>query len=601
MSDNNQYIVSARKYRPGTFSSVVGQKTLTSTLSGAIHSGRLAQAYLFCGPRGVGKTSCARIFAKTINCLHPGPDGEACGECESCKAIARGNSFNLIELDAASNNSVEDIRNLIEQVNVPPQLGKYKVFIIDEVHMLSSQAFNAFLKTLEEPPAYAIFILATTEKQKVIPTILSRCQIYDFKRITVEDMVEHLSHVAQSEGITADPKALGVIARKADGAMRDALSIFDQVSASSGGNITYESAVENLNVLDYDYYFRLVDAFRRSDVPESLLIYKEIRDKGFDSLFFINGLSQHVRDLMVAADPRTLSLLEVDSDTAKKYGEQASSLPLQWYYAAMKVLNNADYSYRTASNKQLLVEVALIRLCQLLKPATPPFDLAEGFEMPLRNPSEEPRRSAPSVKRPVEARSEQSDRNDRGDRDDRSDRDNQSTPSTPSSQSSQNIQSSPAQPQSPLASKLKRGLRSHTIRISEAEKEITDNTRVGSRREPFTDEDFANAWAAYQARNPELRILCSAMRGAELKRVDENKFSVLVDHPAAMQAFENDLAHLLGFLRDTLQNDMVAIEVGLNTTAVVQKQLPRAEFLKKIFGENPDLAQFMKDIEAELV
>ncbi|MDE6382693.1 MAG: DNA polymerase III subunit gamma/tau, partial [Muribaculaceae bacterium] len=265
MSD--QYIVSARKYRPATFRSVVGQQNLTSTLKGAIASGRLAHAYLFCGPRGVGKTSCARIFARTINCLSPTPEGEACGQCESCRAIDRGNSFNLMELDAASNNSVDDIRAVTEQVNIPPQVGRYRVFIIDEVHMLSSQAFNAFLKTLEEPPSYVIFILATTEKHKVIPTILSRCQIYDFKRITINDMVDHLAYVASEEGIEADRRALGVIARKADGAMRDALSIFDQVATSSGGKLTYEAAVENLNVLDYDYFFRLIDTFARGDAP----------------------------------------------------------------------------------------------------------------------------------------------------------------------------------------------------------------------------------------------------------------------------------------------------------------------------------------------
>ena len=296
------YIVSARKYRPATFRTVVGQKSLTATLKNAIDTRRLAQAYLFCGPRGVGKTSCARIFAKTINCLSPTADGEACGVCDSCVAMEKGNSLNVVELDAASNNSVDDIRSITEQVNVPPQTGKYRVFIIDEVHMLSSAAFNAFLKTLEEPPSYVIFILATTEKHKVIPTILSRCQIYDFRGIR----------------------------RKADGAMRDALSIFDQVAASSMGDITYESAIANLNVLDYDYYFRLVDAFRASDVPSSLLIYKEILDKGFDSLFFVNGLAAHVRDLMVSADPRTASLLETSEDIAARYLEQARSLPLQW-------------------------------------------------------------------------------------------------------------------------------------------------------------------------------------------------------------------------------------------------------------------------------
>lgn len=300
------YIVSARKYRPSTFASVVGQKALTATLRNSISKDRLAHAYLFCGSRGVGKTSCARIFAKTINCTNRTPEGEACNECASCREFNKGNSINIVELDAASNNSVDDIRGLTEQVQVPPINAKYRVFIVDEVHMLSQQAFNAFLKTLEEPPEYVIFILATTEKHKIIPTILSRCQIYDFNRISIQDMIDHLEYVASQEGITTDKAALNIIAHKADGAMRDALSIFDQVAASSMGNITYESTLENLNILDARYYDRLVEAFLSENVQDALLIYKEIRDKGFDSQFFINGLASHFRDLMVARDPSTM-------------------------------------------------------------------------------------------------------------------------------------------------------------------------------------------------------------------------------------------------------------------------------------------------------
>ena len=401
MPDSAQYLVSARKYRPATFRSVVGQKALTATLKNAIDSKRLAQAYLFTGPRGVGKTSCARIFAKAINCMSPTPDGEACGQCESCLAIERGTSFNLIELDAASNNSVENIRSLTEQVYVPPQSGTYRVFIIDEVHMLSNAAFNAFLKTLEEPPANVVFILATTEKHKVIPTILSRCQIFDFKRITIQDMVEHLEYVASQEGIEADTAALGVIARKADGAMRDALSIFDQVAASGMGHITYQATIDNLNVLDYEYYFRLIDAFRSSDIPTSLLIYQEIREKGFDSLFFLNGLAGHIRDLMVAADARTLPLLETAEDIGKRYVEQARSLPLDWYYTAMKLLGDADQSYRTASNKRFLTELTLIKLCQLLKPVQPPFD-AVDYTPPLKTPAKTTPQPHPSNDTPAD-------------------------------------------------------------------------------------------------------------------------------------------------------------------------------------------------------
>ncbi len=331
MSDQ-PYIVSARKYRPATFKTVVGQPALTHTLKNAIESGRLAQAYLFCGPRGVGKTSSARIFAKTINCLNPTADGEACGECESCVAIQQGSSFNLVELDAASNNSVDDIRALCEQVNIPPSTGKYKVFIIDEVHMLTSSAFNAFLKTLEEPPRHAIFIMATTEKHKVLPTILSRCQVFDFKRITIQDMISHLQYVASQEGITADERALAVIARKADGAMRDALSIFDQVAACTEGNITYEATIENLNVLDDTYYFQLTDAFAAHDVPQALSLYAGIREKGFDSQFFINGLANHLRNMMMMIDPRTAGLLEVGREEAARYAEKFRMFEPAWYY-----------------------------------------------------------------------------------------------------------------------------------------------------------------------------------------------------------------------------------------------------------------------------
>lgn len=366
----SEYIVSARKYRPSTFASVVGQAALTNTLRNAVASDRLAHAYLFCGSRGVGKTSCARIFAKTINCTHRTPEGEACNECDSCRSFNEGRSMNIIELDAASHNGVEDIKNLCEQVQVPPTDGRYRVFIVDEVHMLSAAAFNAFLKTLEEPPSHAIFVLATTEKHKIIPTILSRCQIYDFNRITIADMVNHLQYVAANEGITAEPRALSVIARHADGAMRDALSIFDQVAASSRGNITYASAIANLNVLDNSYFERLCDCFAASDVPGALNIYAEVREKGFDSLFFINGVGQYVRDLMVARDPSTIKLLEASDDERQAMAARAARLSPEFFYRAMAIVNSTDLNFRTASNKQFLVELALIRLCQLLSPST---------------------------------------------------------------------------------------------------------------------------------------------------------------------------------------------------------------------------------------
>ena len=366
------YIVSARKYRPATFDTVVGQRALTTTLKNAIANQKLAHAYLFCGPRGVGKTTCARIFAKTINCLHPKEDGEACNECESCQAFNEQRSYNIHELDAASNNSVEDIRSLIEQVRIPPQIGKYKVYIIDEVHMLSQAAFNAFLKTLEEPPHHAIFILATTEKHKILPTILSRCQIYDFNRISVSDMVEHLENVALKEHVEAEPEALNVIAQKADGGMRDALSIFDQVVSFTNGHITYKSVIDNLNVLDYEYYFRLTDCFLENKVTECMLLFNDVLKKGFDGNHFITGLSSHLRDLLVSRDPATLPLLEVGASIRERYQAQAQKCTPQFLYKAMKLCNDCDLNYRLSKNKRLLVELTLIQVAQLTAEAEEP-------------------------------------------------------------------------------------------------------------------------------------------------------------------------------------------------------------------------------------
>ena len=362
------YIVSARKYRPSTFDSVVGQRALTTTLKNAISSGKLAHAYLFCGPRGVGKTTCARIFAKTINCLSPTAEGEACNQCESCMAFNEQRSYNIHELDAASNNSVEDIRTLIDQVRIPPQIGKYRVYIIDEVHMLSQSAFNAFLKTLEEPPHHAIFILATTEKHKILPTILSRCQIYDFNRMNVQDTVGHLQYVAGKEGIQAEPEALTVIAQKADGGMRDALSIFDQVASFTGGNITYQGVIENLNVLDYEYYFRLVDFFLGNKVSDAMLLLNEVLRKGFDAHHFMTGLASHFRDLLVSKDPITLPLLEVGASIREHYQQQAQKCEQKFLYRAMKLCNDCDLNYRASKNKRLLVELTLIQCAQLTLP-----------------------------------------------------------------------------------------------------------------------------------------------------------------------------------------------------------------------------------------
>ena len=359
------FVVSARKYRPDTFSTVVGQAAITNTLKNSIKNNHLAHAYLFCGPRGVGKTTCARIFAKTINCTNQTDEFEACNECESCKAFNNSGSFNIHELDAASNNSVDDIRNLIDQVRIPPQIGRYSIYIIDEVHMLSAQAFNAFLKTLEEPPAHAIFILATTEKQKIIPTILSRCQVFDFNRIKVNDITKHLEYVAKQESVSYESEALDLISQKADGGMRDALSIFDQIGSFTENNISFEKVIEILNVLDYDYYFKITDAFMHADVSQALLIYNEISDKGFDSHFFINGLNSHLRDLLVSKDSITVDLLEFGENIRNRYKEFAKKVDVKFIYKALEIVNECDMSYKASRNKRLHVEISLIKLCNI--------------------------------------------------------------------------------------------------------------------------------------------------------------------------------------------------------------------------------------------
>ncbi len=363
----DQYVVSARKYRPDTFDMVVGQQSITNTLKNAIRNNHLAQAFLFCGPRGIGKTTCARILAKTINCEQISENIEACNECESCLSFQRSHSFNVHELDAASNNTVDGIRNLIDQVRIPPQVGKYKVYIIDEVHMLSQQAFNAFLKTLEEPPAYAKFILATTEKQKIIPTILSRCQIFDFARITVSDIQKQLVYVAGKEGVEADPSALHIIAQKADGAMRDALSIFDQLVSITGDSLGYQQVIDNLNVLDYDYFFRMTELIMQESGADILLLIDEILMKGFDGADFITGYGTHLRNLLICKDPATLRLIEASEDIRKKYQEQSAGCPRAFLLDALEINNRADIQYRASNNKRLLLELSLLQTAGLEK------------------------------------------------------------------------------------------------------------------------------------------------------------------------------------------------------------------------------------------
>lgn len=604
----DNYIVSARKYRPSTFASVVGQKALTATLKNAIATDRLAHAYLFCGGRGVGKTSCARIFAKTINCTNPSADGDPCNECDSCRAFNENRSLNIIELDAASNNSVDDIRGLVDQVQVPPTEGRYRVFIIDEVHMLSAAAFNAFLKTLEEPPSYVVFILATTEKQKIIPTILSRCQIYDFNRITVADMVDHLAYVAAQEGITAERSALGLIARKADGAMRDALSIFDQVAASSRGNITYASAVENLNVLDSAYYNRLVDAFTSGDVQSALLIYKEIRDHGFDTHFFITGLSAYIRDLMVARSESTLSLLDTDDDVKAEMAARAKALPLDFYFAAMSLCNEADLNYRQASSKTFLAELLLIRLCQLQSPSPTYSGSGEGQLKPFAangdNGAAQSQtgqtgqtgrtgRTSPTAATPAPPPAA-------------------AVPSTPSAQRTQSTPSSPTSPSAPAPAGVgappapaRTGKVLRTTRRVETQTTAAQAVHAAEtpthRAERYTDEQVNAAWDAYAAERPTERILINTMRACRPRSTGNDTYDVALENDIQTAEFRNHLPGLLAHIRNAISNDSFNITLSLNESGPAPTIWNDREILAHITSVSPEIVKLIDKFNLKLV
>ena len=614
----SKYIVSARKYRPETFHSVVGQQSLTHTLKAAIDSQRLAHAYLFCGPRGVGKTTCARIFAKTINCLSPTAEGEACNECESCRAFNEQRSYNIVELDAASNNSVDDIRNLIDQVQIPPQIGKYRVFIIDEVHMLSSAAFNAFLKTLEEPPAHAIFILATTEKQKIIPTILSRCQIYDFSRITINDMVQQLQYIASQEGITAEPAALNVIAQKADGAMRDALSIFDQVAASSFGNITYQSAIDNLNVLDHDYYFRLMETFRTCNVPEALLIYKEIRDRGFDSLFFINGLAQHIRDMLVALTPATKSLLEMSDEVAQRFIEESRKFHPKFYYRALDLCNTCDVNYRTATNKQFVVELTLIKLCQILDATTPPGG-GNGGGQPLKTVAA-PQQQQPTAAthRPQAATQPQA------------------TAATPQQVvSPQPVTATPPQPyhaatapqapskpippvQQPGSYRAATGTaaayKPGTFRTPAAGRIMINTqpeqqqgtvqgatpTATKRRNSTFTEQQMLAAWQRFITEHPHEKVIINTMRMSQPKRVNDTLYEIYVENQGQVEFFNTHRTEIVEYLRNAVSNDMLAINVNIREGGPAPKIWSPREVVDDMCKQNEAVVNLIRDFELGL-
>lgn len=562
----DNYIVSARKYRPTTFCSVVGQKALVQTLKAAVVTRKLAHAYLFCGTRGVGKTTCARIFAKTINCEHPTPDGEACNECESCRAFNEQRSYNIIELDAASNNSVDEIRSLIDKVRVPPQLGRYKVFIIDEVHMLSTAAFNAFLKTLEEPPHHAIFILATTEKHKLLPTILSRCQIYDFQRITIEDIVEHLRYVASQEGFTVDDDALNVIARKADGGMRDALSIFDQVAASSGGNITYQTTIENLNILDYDYYFRLTDALLDGNVPEALLVFDSVLRAGFGAQLFVNGLSSHFRDLMVSKDAATLPLLDVGTAVAEQYARQAERCDKAFLYKAMDLSNRCDLDYRISNNKRLLVELMLIKICSLGMPQ----EIGRSSEARILStpstPTANPRpavspTTAQTNKSAVEAAAQSPSAVSEPQQEYGQPR-TAGEEAAPAASRLQIPRPQVATPQAKVPTrKIPRISLKHGVEPDPSETSVATVETTVEMNEPFALDALHEAWLRFTKKIPTETVLVQTMYLCMPQMLDATTFEVVVDNRAQMDKLNGRGADLMAFLRTELRNTHLEMRI----------------------------------------
>ena len=584
----DNYIVSARKYRPSTFRSVVGQKSLTTTLKNAIQSNKLAHAYLFCGPRGVGKTSCARIFAKTINCLNPKADGEACNACESCRAFNEQRSYNIHELDAASNNSVDDIRTLIDQVRIPPPIGKYKVFIIDEVHMLTTAAFNAFLKTLEEPPHHALFILATTEKHKVLPTILSRCQIYDFSRISIADMVEHLQYVSSQEGVTAEPEALNVIAQKADGGMRDALSIFDQVVSFTNGNITYQAVIDNLNVLDYEYYFRLTDAILSGNVRASLLILNEILGKGFDGQNIITGLAGHFRDLLVCRDESTLVLFEVGASIRERYKEMAKHCPDQLLFKAIELANTCDLNYRASRNKRLLLELTLIQLCQLTQVAVD--DKKKALIEPIAgtNPSSQAVNSG-QPQQPPQAPSVTA------------------AAGAPQVMSTHMPSSVPAPPPSTAPNPARKtarpmGISMKEIGVEKPKQQTVQQatTNVKEVVTPFDNDSLVREWDNYAATIDKKVYLKNTMINCKPTLQENYYFEVAVHNPGQQEELINNAIHILPFLRQHLNNSRIQMRVRIvegNEKHLAYTSTEKLELLMKI---NPTLGRLRDEFNLTL-
>ena len=589
-----EYIVSARKYRPMTFDTVVGQSALTTTLKNAVKSGKLAHAYLFCGPRGVGKTTCARIFAKAINCQNPTADGEACNECESCQSFNEQRSLNIFELDAASNNSVEHIKTLMEQTRIPPQLGRYKVFIIDEVHMLSTAAFNAFLKTLEEPPAHVIFILATTEKHKILPTILSRCQIYDFERMTIRNTVDHLKHVADQEGITYEEQALAVIAEKADGGMRDALSIFDQAASFCQGNITYEKVIEDLNVLDAENYFQIIDLAVANKVSDIMMLLNNVINKGFDGGLLIQGLAKHVRNVLMAKDPQTLPLLEVSDQQRQRYQEQAKHCETRFLYQALKLMNQCDINYRQSSNKRLLVELTLIEIAQITQPdddasaGRRPRRLKTLFKNLIRQ--SQPQNATPQVvaAKPVVSAKP-------------------NAISKPAHSENPNPQPKPSAPASPAMKIGGIGFSWNNLRnqgkpskmkiipgsVSAAVEQQTDAV--------FSQEDLELQWMAMCNRMPkELYGIATRMKNMNPVIIELPRIEVTVDNALIKQEMDDFRGRIVNTLKQSLQNAKITLDIRVAEHQEQAKILSRREQFELMSKENPAIEKLRQAFDLEL-
>jgi len=570
----DNYVVSARKYRPVTFRSVVGQEALTTTLKNAITGNKLAHAYLFCGPRGVGKTTCARIFAKTINCLNPTPEHEACNQCESCVAFDEQRSYNIHELDAASNNSVDDIRSLIDQVRIPPQIGKYKVYIIDEVHMLSTSAFNSFLKTLEEPPAHAIFILATTEKHKIIPTILSRCQVYDFNRISVADMVNHLQYVAQKENVSAEPEALNIIAQKADGGMRDALSIFDQTVSYTAGNVTYKSVIENLNVLDFECYFKLTDAIVAGSVVDCLLVLNDILNRGFEGQYVISGITSHFRDLLVCKDPVTATLFEVGASIREKYVATAKQCSNAFLYKAIEMANDCDLNYRMSKNKRLLLELTLIKLCQLSENSEDPKNL---------NPVTPSEKVHPKTKtQPVQI---------------------SGTVSEPKPEIKP-LPVIPGEKKSTVTTIAGLGVSLSSLTEENPEKPVEKS--ISLQAEPrqsnrlFTEEELQKAWQEFAENLVEEKLLRNTMMLYKPKMLGNTVFEVEVNTEINKNYLDDYGNVILTYLRESLQNDDITMTIKISEATVVKKPLTSREIFDELVQKNPSLQKLSDEFDLEL-